>query len=89
MRRISDEDQCVFRSIPSILLNESNLNRYFTLELLGKGGFSEVYKVCGLAASILCTVTSSMSLSPSIAHSSLSGVRYVRVPVRGLQASPA
>ena len=41
MKRIADEDQATYRYFPH-KLNE----RYLLMSLLGKGGFSEVYKVC-------------------------------------------
>ena len=40
MKRIQDEDQATYRAFPH-RLNE----RYLLMSLLGKGGFSEVYKV--------------------------------------------
>lgn len=40
LKRIRDEDRSVYRDYR--LLHE----RYLLLELIGKGGFSEVYKVC-------------------------------------------
>lgn len=42
MKRIRDEDGSRFNNFP--ILNR----RYALLNLLGKGGFSEVYKVCTL-----------------------------------------
>jgi tousled-like kinase len=40
MKRIQDEEHSPFNSFPLLQ------NRYLMLQLLGKGGFSEVYKVC-------------------------------------------
>ena len=40
MKRIQDEDSSGLRAIPTILND-----RYFIISLLGRGGFSEVYKV--------------------------------------------
>ena len=40
MKRIQDEDSSGLRTIPTILND-----RYFIISLLGRGGFSEVYKV--------------------------------------------
>lgn len=40
LKRIRDEDKSIYRNYR--VLN----NRYLLLELIGKGGFSEVYKAC-------------------------------------------
>ncbi len=39
-KRIQDEDTCCYKDIPTVFNK-----RYFLISLLGKGGFSEVYKV--------------------------------------------
>jgi tousled-like kinase len=39
-RRLQDEEGCVHKVVPTVLNS-----RYFIMSLLGKGGFSEVYKV--------------------------------------------
>lgn len=40
MKRIADEDSAKYKDLPHRLTD-----RYLLLSLLGKGGFSEVYKV--------------------------------------------
>eukprot|EP00042_Codosiga_hollandica_P035692 m.266683 g.266683 ORF g.266683 m.266683 type:complete len:359 (-) comp54705_c0_seq3:412-1488(-) len=39
MKRIQDEDACFYKEVPTVFNR-----RYFLISLLGKGGFSEVYK---------------------------------------------
>ncbi len=70
LKRVRDEDESRFKNHP--LLHE----RYVLLKLVGKGGFSEVFKVC-------CVVP-----FYSLVERFFKGVRFDDAQVRGGEAAP-